>query len=79
MSKIDFSDFDIMKTELYHHGYSQDFMDKCEELGIKNIESYNCKHQYGGDCPVGEADPAYFCVWCGDMKRQSELNGETGW
>jgi len=76
---ISFAEFDLMETELYHKNYSNEYMDKCNELGLKNIESYACRHSYGCDCPVGEADPAYFCVWCGDMKRKSELKGDTGW
>ncbi len=71
----DFSDFDIMKTELYHHGYSQDFMDKCEELGIENIETYICPHMYGCDCGTrsGCEELVYFCLYCGDKKMEHEL------
>ena len=72
---LDFSDFDIMKTELYHNNYSNEYMDKCDELGLENIESYLCPHVYGCDCGTksGCEELAYFCSYCGDKKMESEL------
>jgi len=71
----DFSDFDIMKTELYHNNYSHEYMDKCDELGLENIESYLCPHVYGCDCGTrsGCEELVYFCLYCGDKKMEHEL------
>lgn len=65
-----FAEIDILKDEVYHNNYSHEYMEKCDELGLENIEEYNCLHSYCCDCgTVGECEPLiYFCVYCSKKK-----------
>jgi len=61
-------DYNIDEDEIYHRGYIYEYMVKCDELGLENIESYTCPHSYCCDCAVGETNPPSFCVYCGNRK-----------
>jgi len=63
---ISFAEFDLMETELYHNNYSHEYMDKCDELKLENIEEYTCQHFFVTDCGTTSGCEMlhYFCLYC---------------
>jgi len=61
-----FAEIDIFKDEVYHNNYSHEYMEKCDELGLENIEEYTCQHLFGADCGTtsGCEMIQYFCIYC---------------